>query len=189
MVRSPARTRAILTLGPAAPGDRPRLLATRRGALRRRVRRPDGLRLRVQPVRRRRLDRRPAGGRPSLAGRGQGGPARRRPATSVDIYGSELCVVLAGLAVDRPEVRDAAGLTDLVACARRGDARSGPWWPKTCAIPSGTRLTERAMDGRRGRDRRAGGRRSATITTRQRWSAGRRSSASRPASSIRPGWC
>src|SRR5512144_1832126 len=33
---------------------------------------------------------------------------------SLAMYGSELCIVLAGLAVDRPEVKDAAGFVDLL---------------------------------------------------------------------------
>jgi DNA-binding transcriptional ArsR family regulator len=33
---------------------------------------------------------------------------------SVDLYGQELCIVMAALAVDRPEVRDAAAFVDLV---------------------------------------------------------------------------
>ncbi|MDP9483319.1 MAG: metalloregulator ArsR/SmtB family transcription factor [Chloroflexota bacterium] len=39
---------------------------------------------------------------------------RTRTGTALELYGLELCVVLAGLAVDRPEVRDAAGLVALV---------------------------------------------------------------------------
>jgi DNA-binding transcriptional ArsR family regulator len=39
---------------------------------------------------------------------------RERTGTALELYGIELCVVLAGLAVDRPEVRDAAGLVALL---------------------------------------------------------------------------
>lgn len=39
---------------------------------------------------------------------------RRRTGEALDLYGSELCVVLAGLAVDQPAVRDAAGFIDLL---------------------------------------------------------------------------
>ena len=39
---------------------------------------------------------------------------RAQAGEALDVYGSELCVVLAGLAVDRPEVRDAADLAALV---------------------------------------------------------------------------
>ena len=39
---------------------------------------------------------------------------RARAASELERYGSELCVVLAGLAVDRPEVRDAAAFASLV---------------------------------------------------------------------------
>ena len=47
--------------------------------------------------------------------RGEGAPARARPVTTVEVYAGEMCVVLAGLAVDRPEVRDAADFADLIA--------------------------------------------------------------------------
>jgi DNA-binding transcriptional ArsR family regulator len=40
---------------------------------------------------------------------------RARAGDALDVYGSELCVVLAGLAVDRPDVRDAADMTALIA--------------------------------------------------------------------------
>ena len=40
---------------------------------------------------------------------------RSRTGTALELYGSELCVVLAALAIDRPEVRDAAGFADLIA--------------------------------------------------------------------------
>ncbi len=40
---------------------------------------------------------------------------REQAGDSVELYASELCVVLAGLAVDRPEVRDAADFADLIA--------------------------------------------------------------------------
>jgi DNA-binding transcriptional ArsR family regulator len=39
---------------------------------------------------------------------------RARTGTALELYGMELCVVLAGLAVDRPEVRDAADLVALL---------------------------------------------------------------------------
>lgn len=39
---------------------------------------------------------------------------RGRTGTALELYGIELCVVLAGLAVDRPEVQDAAGLVALL---------------------------------------------------------------------------
>jgi DNA-binding transcriptional ArsR family regulator len=40
---------------------------------------------------------------------------RAQAGDALDVYESELCVVLAGLAVDRPEVRDAADLAALIA--------------------------------------------------------------------------
>ena len=39
---------------------------------------------------------------------------RARTGTALELYGIELCVVLAGLGVDRPEVRDAASLVALL---------------------------------------------------------------------------
>ncbi|MEA2538202.1 MAG: hypothetical protein QOF11_2436 [Chloroflexota bacterium] len=39
---------------------------------------------------------------------------RARTGRDLELYGLELCVVLAGLAVDRPDVRDAAGLVALI---------------------------------------------------------------------------
>jgi DNA-binding transcriptional ArsR family regulator len=39
---------------------------------------------------------------------------RAQAGDSLDVYGSELCVVLAGLAVDRPEIHDAADLAALI---------------------------------------------------------------------------
>jgi len=39
---------------------------------------------------------------------------RAQAGDALDVYGSELCVVLAGLAVDRPEIRDAADLAALI---------------------------------------------------------------------------
>ena len=39
---------------------------------------------------------------------------RARTGPALDLYGIELCVVLAGLAVDRPDVRDAAGMVALL---------------------------------------------------------------------------
>jgi DNA-binding transcriptional ArsR family regulator len=40
---------------------------------------------------------------------------RRRTGDAFELYGSELCIVLAGLAVDQPSVRDAAAFIDLLA--------------------------------------------------------------------------
>lgn len=40
---------------------------------------------------------------------------RRRTGDALDLYASELCIVLAGLAVDRPEVRDAADFVAMLA--------------------------------------------------------------------------
>ena len=57
MVRSPARTRAIMTPAADEPGHRPRFLAPAPAPYDVALRRPDRLRLRVQPVGRRRLDR------------------------------------------------------------------------------------------------------------------------------------
>lgn len=45
------------------------------------------------------------------------GRLRAAVGDAVDLYGSDLCVPLAGLAVDRPDVRDAAAFVDLIAGA------------------------------------------------------------------------
>jgi DNA-binding transcriptional ArsR family regulator len=71
---------------------------------------------------------------------------RREAGDSVDIYASELCVVLAGLAVDRPEVRDAADLTDLVASLDE-ETLIRAVVAEDLRDPKRHRLTEQAMDG------------------------------------------
>jgi len=46
---------------------------------------------------------------------------RDRTGSAMEVYGSEMCVVLAGLAVDRPDIRDAAAFADLVAATESAE--------------------------------------------------------------------
>ena len=90
--------------------------------------------------------------RPGLAEPRRRRALRAQAGDALEVYGSELCVVLAGLAVDRPEVRDAADFVGPHRDARRRRRSSGRSSPTTCATPSDGPSTERAIGRRRGGD-------------------------------------
>ena len=113
MAARPA-TRATASDPPTAPSARPVVRDLSRGAglVPDRLGRPAGLRLRVQPVGRRRLDRRPAGGRSGVAGATQGRRCRPTSRTKFSaLFDSEICDPRRRASlVDQPDVRTAARL-------------------------------------------------------------------------------